>query len=393
MATTCIVVIALTLNSCKKTNEPGEQQFTPDAQNDLEKMRQQVKDHPEMAAIIFPINQKVPMHFEDENGRVVNSSSPVQGQGNNFTYQCVSPEEMDHPTSATLISTSRFYDCSVGYRFVLTWRISTSVNLTSSNAGGTMFTRGRIRIKDIFGATLYSNTNITPATITLIGDDGSTGNANHIYQVSYTTAWLPFSYFTPNTTVFEHSILAYTDCIYETEDENGDPTNIALSIVSAYASSGLGLDASTPCNRVDPVAVNNAQTGTNNGLVTGFRSLINPCPTLPAVYPDRQQIQIRCIVSGSEDDVWRDISPTSSSSTAPIGTVGNLYPYNSSTQAGTIDPFDFYYFSSIDVRPTHLGLISTSDVHGSYKIRYRNRMMPLSTGCAGDWSAEITRTL
>ena len=141
------------------------------------------------------------------------------------------------------------------------------------------------------------------------------------------------------------------------------------------------MDATVACNRIDPVAVGNAQAGSNNGSLLGFGNFTfnGSCPTPPGgTYPDRQDVQLKYTAGG----VWHNITPT-------LGTLpGNLYqsgflnPFTVATQAGTIGLYDIYYIPNRDLWITTPGVVQ----HGNYLVRYRNKMY---SGCVGPWSAEI----
>jgi hypothetical protein len=362
----------LAMNGCKKTEtiQPvSTNDLTQNQKNAIDKLREKVRNNPKMAALVFPINKKVPTHFEDKWGNTITGNSA--SLTNSFVYQCLPADEMDYPPSAGLVQLTRLYDCSYGYQFTITWSINTSINLISSS--GSSLSRGRLRLKDIYGATI-NNTSITPVTITLTGDDPFT--TNHLYTVSYTTPWLSASLFTPNTVSMEHSLVVYTDC----------PD--AISIVTPYAAASNGLDISTPCNRVDLVPVHNAQIGSGgvyitNGDVDGFGNVtfMGGCPS-PATYADRQQVQLRCVVSGVTD-TWRDITPQQGTS----GSAGELNPFNSTTQHGTIGKYDYYFIPDRDL---YLDPTSGLPVHGAYEVQYRNVMYPLGSGCTGDWSPIVS---
>lgn len=357
------LTIAIVLNSCKKLDQSTAKTFDDYKSSAMAKLKEQVEKNPDLLKVIYPINIKGKGYFADFNENKILFS-------NSYTYQCVDPADMDYPFEPSLISIGREYSCTNGYRLTATWNISAPLPFFATSPINGQLSRGRIRIKNTSGTTTYSDLNITAVAITLIGDDPTTGNVNGLWGITYTTGWIPASNFTPGTSVIEHSVVAYTDCAD------------AVSYVTGYINSGY-VDVTIACNRIDPVAVN-AANGSSNGDLNGFGNILftGSCPNPPGgTYPDRQEVQIKCVASGVTD-TWHNIQPFSGSGWPSPGYLNTSYN-SSSYQNGTIGLYDTYYIPNDDLKV--LGTIT----HGAYLVRYRNKM---STGCVGPWSPEISTT-
>lgn len=374
-----ILVLSIALfiiDSCKKIEQ--DQPSLEDVANnddivkkDLANMKARLQANPELLRVKIPINKVAETFYSDGEGNRL-----AENITNRYDYQCVDPSDMDNPPKMTLSGLEREYNCTNGYRFKALWFVSVPLPIYNVSPITLQVSRGRIRIKNTSSTIIYSDLNITSITITDQGDDPTTGNANRLYAVEYTTSWIPFSNFSPATGTIEHSLIVYTDC----ED--------AVALTSAYISGGLS-DATNPCQRIDPVFPTNAETsgGTyiTNGSLMDFRNalFISVCPYPPGpTYPDRQQVQLKCVVSGVTD-TWRDISPVQGTWPGNKLLDGHLATFNITTQAGTLGAYDFYYVPERDI--TVGGVVQ----HGAYKVRFRNRM---NSGCTGEWSPEVSAT-
>lgn len=286
-------------------------------------------------------------------------------------YECADPFDMIYPPSSTLISYSYEYDCNEGYRFAFKWQVSISVNLLV-NGPGSSLSKERVRVIGS-GVPVYSDLNLTPITITDLGDDPSTLNDNILYEVVYETDWIDNGYlgdvFSP--TSIQTSFAAYTDCV-------DMPT-----YVTGYKS--VSFDGTKGCTRIDPIGIYNAEKDNNgnyiaNGTVMGFGNIlaVDGCP-FPANYADRYAVELKCIEPGKETN-WYSIQPQQGTWPGNKLIDGYLNTFNATTDAGTIGLYDVYFIRNIDI--AHSG----SKVHGAYLVRYRNVMY---AGCSGPWSEEV----
>ena len=194
--------------------------------------------------MVIPLNIKGNSKFADKEGNIL-----LPGSINSYTYQC---DDMDYPPYTELLSMTREYDCTAGYRFTVKWKISAPLPMYSVNPNTSALSRGRFRIRNTSGTSIYYESTITPVSFTDLGDDPATSNTNRMYSIEYTTQWIPFSNFTLDTNPLEHSFWAQTDC--------EDYPQITDFVTSPALQTVLN-----PCNRIEPILISDAE------YVSGFR--------------------------------------------------------------------------------------------------------------------------
>lgn len=365
-----LMLSILFFSSCKKLGADEEKQpfdAKTYAQNEIKKALAQ---NPNLANVIIPLNIKSDSKFADKRDNILQL-----GSINSYIYQC---DDIDYPPYTELISISREYDCTSGFRFTVKWKISASFPLYAVNPNTSSISKGRFRIRNTSVTSLYYEPTITPVTFTDLGDDPATSNTNRLYSIEYTTQWIPFSYFTLDTAPLEHSFFAQTDC----ED---------YPQITSFTTSTALVAVLDPCYRIEPIQISDAEfvsgVRVTNGLLQGYYNLIGGCsPPTGSTMPQRHEIQIKCVESGYSDS-WRNITPVQGTLPGPnILTDGRLNPFNSATQAGTIGTGDSYF---IPERDLYYNIPTSTYIHGDYKVKYRN----ITTGtCNGPWSNEYLTT-
>ena len=347
-------------NGCKKMD--SEKQLAPINEDIRKKAQRMVDENPQLQNVTYNLNIKGSGFYADVNGNKIEPGS------NSYTYQCADAGDIDYYISPVLETLTRERSCSQGFRFKAKWRISVPLPLLATNPNTGALSRGRLRIKNTSGAILFQQASITPVTITDLGDDPATFNTNRLYNVEYTSSWVPFSYFTMDTAPLEHTVWAQTDC--------EDLPQMTLTVTSPALVSVLD-----PCNRIEEIGIANATySGAvyyDNGAFLGYYQLINPCsPPSGATMPDRHEVQIKYVGTGSTD-IWRDISPQNNYNNGDLLTDGYVsYPV---TVSGTISVHDVYRIPKRDL---------FNETHGNYLVRYCN-VKTGSPNCFGPWSQEF----
>lgn len=360
---TCIIAvlaILLGFSSCNKIDTPNAHILSND---EMQKKAQQMVDaNPQLKNVKYNLNIKGTSYYADKEGNKIDPATI-----NSYVYQC---EEIDYAPTSTLETVTREWSCSQGYRFKVKWKISASLPILATNPFTGAATRGRLRIKNTSGSTLFYQSSVTPVTVTILGDDPNTGNINRLYALEYYTDWVPFSVFTMETAALEHQIFAQTDCIYVPQILNLAYSPPLESVLN-------------PCNRIEEIGINPRELNGSGGYITngtllGYYQLVNPCPPpTGSTMPDRHEVQIKYVGTGSTD-VWRAISPQNSYNTGNLLLDG--YVTNPVTIPGTISVYDVYRIPNRD--------LYQGSIHGNYLVRYRN-VKSGSPTCYGPWSQEF----
>lgn len=366
---TCIIAvlaILLGFSSCNKIDSQNEISLLND---DARKKAQQMVDaNPQLKNVQYNLNIKGTSYYADKEGNKIDPATI-----NSYVYQC---EEIDYAPTSTLETVTREWSCSQGYRFKVKWKISASLPILATNPFTGAATRGRLRIKNTSGSTLFYQSSVTPVTVTILGDDPNTGNINRLYALEYYTDWVPFSVFTMETAALEHQIFAQTDCIYVPQILNLAYSPPLESVLN-------------PCNRIEEIGINPRELNGSGGYITngtllGYYQLVNPCPPpTGSTMPDRHRVEIKCMEAGAPQG-WFPIHPDANGN--PNDLLDGGYVANPVTVPNTISIYDVYRIRNYDLR---LGGANGPIYHGSYKVRYKN--VKTGTGsCEGPWSQEFS---
>lgn len=377
----CTMVCCLTIiNSCKKTDQPTLQETVFFKDELMARLKEAIKKNPEMGQGVIAVNEKVKSNWQDLNGREITKLSLTTP---NRVYECASLVDVSNPPTGVLVSIGSYYDCTLGSMYTFTYNISSPVGLvTTSPFGSNPVSKGRVRVRNSQNVVTYQNLSITPVTITLLGDDPATGNANALYEVKFTSPWIAATY--TNLAYISGSVAVYTDC----ED--------LPSFATSYNNMLINPNVAEPLSRVDPVWYLDATLDANGVLLTkaillGFKNNVGTC--LPMVYSDRQRIEIFYLGTGSTG--WHDINPrkiggiftltNGALSPFTLGeTVGGVITKNESFSIGLLDA---YYVPDEDLYD-----VNNTPKHGNYVMRYRNYNTVTgigNMGSSGPNSAEI----
>lgn len=139
-----------------------------------------------------------------------------------------------------LVSIERRFICGSGYLLTINWEVSTVFDLVNANPNnGSQLSRGRIRLKNSGGTTVFQDLNITPVSITSLGTDPN-NSAKTIYSISFTTPYISQSLMNQAATL-DNSYFIYSDC--------DDTYAISTSYISVYSTNIS--DITDPCQRLD----------------------------------------------------------------------------------------------------------------------------------------------
>ncbi len=106
---------------------------------------------------------------------------------------------------SVLESCSAYYLCGSGYQVTSSWLITTPMPLTATGS------KGRIRLKNSSGTITYTNTNITPVSLTALSQTNSNFPGDVVYRVTYTSAFIDQTTF-QGAVNLENGALVATSC-------------------------------------------------------------------------------------------------------------------------------------------------------------------------------------
>lgn len=252
-------------------------------------------------------------------------------------------ENTDDPSElvpeATLLSCTRSFNCGSASQtstLTVTWQLSLPYTILAENPlNSTLKSKGRIRFKTSAGSVFYSNTNITPITITNLGLDPNCSE-HTLFRVSYSISGIDNDFFDDDN-ILENGMFFYHDC------EIANYVN-TINYQSTYTWNIPG-PSSSPCTRTDKVWIT---PGTGSGgtvQALGVGNTIGCTNPSSWISPDIQYMEY-----------WNNIDP-STVYTASIGPLG-IYTMTETTPSS-----------------------------GDWTIRYRNEMTS-SPVCQGPWFYE-----
>lgn len=355
--TTLVILFGIAIfYSCKKTatNEPNPQSAL------LELFKQKYKNEPLISTQF--INVKGKGYYGDINGNRVNI---VPGQSNRGTgTSCPDPGNSEFQQE--LVSIVREHTCGVGYRFTVTYKITSEFYPVLTNGSG-LPSKGRIKLLNSSGVQVYISPTSPANPVTNIQNNGVVGyNSNgddlNEFLVTYRSEMISEAVYNQSASA-QSNLFCYTDC-----------TNYA-SLSIGFSSQQQSLNSQNdllPCARIDRVYWNQS---TGLGASTGGCNYI-PSSCFPSnyVFPDKQEIQIFVNGQWQAIQLWRYASGG-----------GTEQPQI----AGLISPIDVWYISMTG----YIGSPSTISA-GTYSVRYRNNQTsstnggPCVTQPSGTWITE-----
>ncbi|MHA4845766.1 hypothetical protein ACX0G7_16450 [Flavitalea antarctica] len=223
-----------------------------------------------------------------------------------------------------------------GYKLQVTFMITTELPLVSTS------TRGQLRLRNSANSVIYSNTNITPVSVVATSQINASFPNSTVYSVTYESGYISQS-------TYQSAVSVENNCILRTTCS--DPLNVATQYLASYTLY-IGGISSAPCSRIDEIYFNPPMSpmpaslsGCNGGgQCTGISGYS---------LPNQHEVEFQAV---------------GGTAVSEIVVIDNFEVKN--VYAGT-EPDNAF---SIYVKA------------GSYKMRYRNKMVS-GTTCVGPWSA------
>ncbi|MBS1758833.1 MAG: hypothetical protein JST23_01820 [Bacteroidetes bacterium] len=275
-AVTIVIAIGLiTFYGCKKTSTTESKQ-----QSELaEFYKQKLKNEP--ASATFIVNLPGKGYYGDINGNRITVSP---GQIDRTTSTCPNPGESEF--SQVLVSITREFTCNVGYRFVVQYKITSEFAPQLTN-GGSLFSRGRIKLVNSSGGQVYITPTSTVNPVLTIQDNGvvgtnSNGDPMNEYLITYRSEIISEATYNLSSAV-QSNLTCYTDC----------PNYATLNIGFSSQQQVIGSQQNTlPCTRIDKVYWN-PRNGTTPPSLAGCNAVPSQCFPFGYVFPNKQEIEFK----------------------------------------------------------------------------------------------------
>ena len=322
--------------SCKK-NERNE----PKVETDLKTLyKEKLKGQP--ISITQVVNLPGKGYYGDINGNKVTLPPGIHKGNSTNGSSCPGPGDSEF--SNDLVSITSEYTCNVGYRYVVTYRLTSEFYPQMTNGSGTP-SKGRIKLLN--GSTqvyITPTTTINPVlTITNNGVVGVNSNGDDMNEFIITYRSEIISEATVNSaTAIQSNLTCYTDC------SNYATLNIAFS---SNQSVPTGQQVSSPCLRVDKVWFNPTSGGTPCNLA-GCDPIGSGCFPYGYVYPEKQEVEFK---NGS--GAWKNFYLRING----LGQPG--------VETGLINYSDVWYID-VSASSSNNGLVT-----GNVQVRYRNKQV------------------
>jgi hypothetical protein len=350
--TITILAVTFAFVACHKSdkeNSPSASTSQAELQNFW---RQKLANQPSITTDI--VNIKGKGYYSDLLGNRID----VQHHATHRDEASSCPDPGDSEVEYEFVSMEREYTCNTGYRFLVTFHLTSEFYIVASN--GSNFSTGRVRLRN--GSTTIVTTD--PAQLLsitnngVVGTNGNGADLNQFTLVFRTPIVSEANYNASNA--IQPSMFLYTDC-------TNYPT-VTVPFTTEVSTDG-SQHRTMPCLRVDHVGWN-PSSGSGGSYTPPSLSGCNPtgftCFPTGYVYPQWQEIEFQ-----KSDGTW--------------GHHFNLYVNflsNPSVNTDKITYLDVFY---IDVT-------NTPDLTpGNVNVRYRNKITNSSNGgpCTSDqWIQE-----
>lgn len=328
-------------NACKKQDTNGNNTSTDD--KTLQEFRKKMAN--EGYQTVTLLNQKgFTFSYTDKDGNEVMMNNRYSSRTNSIQDVCgTSCENASDPgdlqPDAILLSCTRAFNCGSASQtstLTMTWQLSLPYTILLESPLNSAFkSKGKIRFKTSTGSIFYSDTNITPITITNLGTDPNCSE-HTLFRVSYSVSGIDNDFFDYGNTL-ENGMYLYNDCFLASY-------NNTVNYQSIYTWNIPG-PASSPCSRTDKVWIN---PGTGSGgtvVALGVGNTMGCTNPSGWISPDVQHMEY-----------WNNTDP----STVYTANIGPLGVYT---------------------------MTETTPSSGDWTIRYRNEMTS-SPACEGPWFYE-----
>lgn len=319
---------------CKKSdlNETKEQT------NLVEFYKQKLKD--QTTSVTQVVNLPGKGYYGDING---NRITLIMGKGNG-TEATSCPGSGDSEFVNDLVSITTEYTCNVGYRFLVTYKLTSEFYPQMTN-GGSLLSRGRIKLLN--GSTqVYITPTSTVNPVLTIQNNGvvylnSNGDDMNEFIITYRSEIISEATFNSATSI-QCNLTCYTDC----------PDYATLNIpFSTNQSIPASQQTSLPCLRIDKVWFNPSSGGVPANLA-GCDPVGSGCFPWGYVYPEKQEVEFK---NGS--GVWKKFY-------LHINGLGQA-----GVETGLINFWDLWYID-VSLSQSNNGLVP-----GNVQVRYRNKQV------------------
>lgn len=307
-------------------------------QTDLREVyKQKLKNEPVTSTQI--VNQKGKGYYGDINGNKLTTFPVTVNRSDAFTC----PDPGDSEFDFEFESMTREFTCGIGYRFLVTFKITSEFEILFDN--GTNISSGRVRFRNSSNVTIHTTDPAALLSIQNNGSVGTNGNGDDMYEfiITFRTPVVSESIYNASASI-QPSLFAYTDC------SNYPTITIPFSTqVSTAGSQHINL----PCLRIDKVYWNAA---TSNPYVPPNLAGADPtgsgCFPYGYVFPHKQEIWFK---NGSGE--WKKFYLH----TSGLGQPG--------VETDLINYWDVWYID-VSLSQSNNGLSP-----GNVEVRYRNNHM------------------
>ena len=335
------ILITISLfNACKKDDS---KQIECDSVAALKLFKEEVAN--KGATTIYPIHKTLEkVIYGDKFGNERTIYLNQSGSTNSFgpcdgLYNCTNTPDPDDPGTLESPDINLTYGTRVKYcgnaannsDVTVQYEMSVPYNILSANPNNSnQLSRGKIKFINTQNQTVASYTNITPVTITNLGNDPDCSNRT-IFRYEFSLTNLSNGLFEDGNKM-QSNFLYYTDC--------GIVNNVTGGYEDAieYTYSG---SVGAPCTRTDIIYISIPYTSGAYSQALGVGNTIGCSFPYGWVYPDAQQMEY-----------WKTSSP------------GTVYTFS-------FGPFGYYNLTQVTYGS------------GSWVFRYRNQMT--SPACSGPW--------
>lgn len=356
----CAIALSLCFWGCRKSTHPT-MIHTPVSDEIPDWAKTEMRK--QKGGFTYVVNKKSPVVYLDQQGNERKFDA-----GRLMDIPCDQEEDDFLNNEFTHLYQSIWYVCGQDFKVVVEYELSTAFTPVLTNpANPSQVSRGRFRIIDPnTNATLYTNSNVTPVTITHVGPDPNNAD-KQLYRISYTVTGLTEAQMTTGGS-FENRPIIYSDC--------PDVITTAGSWLGAIA--GAPVDA---CSKVDRISM--VPGGGNRVVFVGGCdeqiSTVGSCypPSLASGRPHEHDVEWRKPGDATYGN-WPAALPTQ----LAFLTVNSYnqriaWPYTSS-QACTMYPNKKEKLQFFTARSYQF------PVSGNIEVRYRNvKVTTFGSNCSG----------
>ena len=337
-----ILLSLVTFYSCRKTDSTT----TKEQDNLIELYRQKLKNEPLTSTEMVNLIGKG--YYADINGNKI-TVVPGQPKSGILDYTCPDPGSSE--VAEEFVSMEREYTCGVGYRFVVTYKVTSEFQLLLANPNNSsQFSVGRVRLRNS-GVTIYTTPTAALLSIQFVAIVGQNSNGKDLNEfiVKYRTDIVSETTYNSATSI-DPNLFAYTDCA----------NYPIITIPFSPQQSAPGYQHTTlPCLRVDKIYFNPSFGTPPNYTppsLAGANATGSGCFPVGYVFPDKQEIHFKKNTSDNYTGTF------------------NLYTQGltqSSVATPEINYWDAWYID----RSNLTGLIP-----GNVQVRYHNKQTGTSNG-------------